>query len=179
MIIDLELVRKASEGCRDSAEIIIGEMRPIIVRMVHKFFGCLDEDAMQEAALSVLRAINTYRFDLNTAFTSHCHNIMFFDLVANNNSVFRRELEYRSRNCSMSGFDAAYSHDYDTAVFCRDMLEKLDERSADFVRRRFGLSVDEESIANIAANTGLTKRRVQQIIKEALEKLTDRFGEKS
>ena len=53
-----------------------------------------------------------------------------------------------------------------------DMLSGLDERSADVVRRRYGLSDGRQAkLADIGAVWGITAERVRQIERHALEQL--------
>ena len=55
-----------------------------------------------------------------------------------------------------------------------DMLAGLDERSADVVRRRYGLSDGRQAkLADIGAVWGITAERVRQIERNALAQLRD------
>lgn len=54
------------------------------------------------------------------------------------------------------------------------MLERLDERSADVVRRRYGLMDGRQAkLADIAQVWGITAERVRQIERQAIAKLRD------
>jgi len=54
------------------------------------------------------------------------------------------------------------------------MLDSLDERSADVVRRRYGLLDGRQAkLADIASVWGITAERVRQIERQAIAKLRD------
>lgn len=66
-------------------------------------------------------------------------------------------------------------HDEELVVL-RRLLETIDEREAVILRLRFGLDGSEPmTLKEIAAEVGISRERVRQIIEEALERLNERI----
>ena len=57
------------------------------------------------------------------------------------------------------------------------LLEELDEREREILRYRYGLGdVEVETLEKVGKRYDITRERVRQIQKAALEKLRERFG---
>ena len=60
----------------------------------------------------------------------------------------------------------------------RRLMETIDDREADILRLRFGLEGSEPlTLKDIAAEVGISRERVRQIIEESLERLNERLND--
>ena len=68
--------------------------------------------------------------------------------------------------------EAVFSADEMATI--KKLLDEIDEREATVLRLRYGLDSDEPlTLKEIGVRVGLTRERVRQIEKEALEKLNE------
>ncbi len=178
---DIHLQAKA--GDEKAKEEVVNKYQGLIHSVIKGYPGGEREDLVQEGNRGILRALQDYDPGRKTSFATHATNWIrnyvgkaarkSYGQTKGTGSDEKIEQVDTKAEPPSRGAESAESSDK-----VGDMLKTLDKRSADILKMRYGIGGgDPKTLDETAKSLGVTRQRVQQIEKAALNKLRETSAE--
>lgn len=148
----------------------MGLVHQIVNRMVRR--STMQEDAVQQATIALLRAIDTYDATTGNRFSTHAYTCVLNEMrmMLRTDSTYRKYLHQNRLLTTESEVVETHDEPYNL----HGLLERarLDDRHRQVIEMRYGINgVERRSLAECATVMGVSIENIRQIEKRAMQML--------